>query len=225
MPVNEVFQTIQGEARFTGTPAVFIRLQGCAVGCGWCDTKHTWELSQENRVLPADVLGKFLDGPGAIESPAWAMFHVEQLIEHVAEHKGVRHVVITGGEPANYDLKPLTEALDIRGYQVQLETSGTKEPRVHPRTWVTVSPKIDMPGKLRVIPEVIYSADEIKFPVGKEKDIQVLLDDVIPFANHKAEIWLQPLSMSKKATAVCINAAKEHGWRVSLQTHKFLGLR
>lgn len=42
-PINEMFQTLQGEGYFTGVPAIFIRLQGCPVGCAWCDTKHTWE--------------------------------------------------------------------------------------------------------------------------------------------------------------------------------------
>ena len=42
LKINEIFDTIQGEAYFTGTPATFIRLQGCPVGCAWCDTKHTW---------------------------------------------------------------------------------------------------------------------------------------------------------------------------------------
>ncbi len=40
-PINEMFQTLQGEGYFTGVPAIFIRLQGCPVGCAWCDTKHT----------------------------------------------------------------------------------------------------------------------------------------------------------------------------------------
>ena len=41
-PINEMFQTLQGEGYFTGVPAIFIRLQGCPVGCAWCDTKHTY---------------------------------------------------------------------------------------------------------------------------------------------------------------------------------------
>ena len=40
-PINEIFQSIQGEGYFTGQPAIFIRLQGCDVGCSWCDTRHT----------------------------------------------------------------------------------------------------------------------------------------------------------------------------------------
>ena len=49
-PVNEIFQSIQGEGYFTGVPAIFVRLQGCPVGCAWCDTQHTWELAADKQV-------------------------------------------------------------------------------------------------------------------------------------------------------------------------------
>ncbi|PTA21507.1 hypothetical protein C9E21_29480 [Escherichia coli] len=49
-PINEMFQTLQGEGYFTGVPAIFIRLQGCPVGCAWCDTKHTWEKLEDREV-------------------------------------------------------------------------------------------------------------------------------------------------------------------------------
>ncbi len=50
-PINEMFQTLQGEGYFTGVPAIFIRLQGCPVGCAWCDTKHTWEKLEDREVV------------------------------------------------------------------------------------------------------------------------------------------------------------------------------
>ena len=48
--INEIFETIQGEGHFTGIPSIFIRLQGCPVGCSWCDTKHSWFVNEENRI-------------------------------------------------------------------------------------------------------------------------------------------------------------------------------
>lgn len=57
-PINEMFQTLQGEGYFTGVPAIFIRLQGCPVGCAWCDTKHTWEKLEDREVSLFSILAK-----------------------------------------------------------------------------------------------------------------------------------------------------------------------
>src|SRR3954471_5416133 len=61
--VNEVFESIQGEAQHAGTPSVFIRLQGCAVACPWCDTKHTWAADPGQEVSPEAMLAKEEDAP------------------------------------------------------------------------------------------------------------------------------------------------------------------
>lgn len=58
-PINEMFQTLQGEGFYTGVPAIFIRLQGCPVGCSWCDTKHTWETRADRETS----LGTFWSKP------------------------------------------------------------------------------------------------------------------------------------------------------------------
>ncbi len=57
-PINEMFQTLQGEGYFTGVPAIFIRLQGCPVGCARCDTKHTWEKLEDRGSLPFQHSGE-----------------------------------------------------------------------------------------------------------------------------------------------------------------------
>ncbi len=57
-PVNELFETLQGEGSFTGVPAIFVRLQGCPVGCPWCDTRHTWDLRPEAETSIAVVVEK-----------------------------------------------------------------------------------------------------------------------------------------------------------------------
>lgn len=106
-PINEIFQTLQGEGYFTGVPAIFIRLQGCPVGCAWCDTKHTWDKLAEREVSLFSVMAK------TKESDKWAASTPEELLA-VINRQGytARHVVITGGEPCIHDLTPLTQLLE-----------------------------------------------------------------------------------------------------------------
>ena len=134
-PINEIFQTIQGEGIFTGLPAIFVRLQGCPVGCPWCDTRHTWVVD------PAREVGKEAVLDRSNESDCWSQLSTAQIIASFSElGYQARHVVITGGEPCLYDLHELSSALLAAGYQVQIETSGTSEIKTHEQTWVTVSP-------------------------------------------------------------------------------------
>ena len=217
--VNEVFETLQGEAAFTGSPSVFLRLQGCPVGCGWCDTKHTWDVLSEHEVSQAVVIAKTSDTPQYFASDA------KSIAEMVARNYQAKHVVITGGEPCMIDLTELTTELLARGLRVQIETSGTFEIKAHPEVWVTLSPKINMPGGLAVLTSSYERANEIKYPVGNERDIAVVIEQVAQHATPQKLLWLQPLSQSKKATDICIAAATLLDARVSIQTHKFIGIR
>ena len=216
-PVNELFCTVQGEANFTGRPAIFVRLQGCDVGCPWCDTKHTWVVDERAAIPIRDMAAKEKD------SESWAWMDERAIIAAVSRHKP-RHVVITGGEPCKYDLRPLTSALRAAGHSVQVETSGTEQILVHDETWVTVSPKFDMPGGKVVRDDALRRADEVKVPVGKQADIDRFLHRGLG-AVVTPRIWLQPLSQNPTATAICIEQATARGWFVSLQTHKFAGVR
>ena len=56
--INEMFETIQGEGAHTGIPSIFVRLQGCPVGCPWCDTKHTWTLDNALVTTAQQVIDK-----------------------------------------------------------------------------------------------------------------------------------------------------------------------
>jgi len=226
LPVNEVFHTIQGEARWTGTPAVFLRLQGCPVGCPWCDTKHTWEVDEAKKDTWDGILAKTKDAPTFTEATP------DMIVDYclslpVKNH--VRHLVITGGEPALYDLKPICVAMERVAIKVQVETSGTEPLRVSDRAWVTVSPKLNMPGGRQVLRDSVRRANEIKMPVGKPADIAALdqlLEQCFDHVEHiQPPIWLQPLSQSPKATGLCVAVALERNWQVSLQTHKYLGVR
>ncbi len=217
--VNEVFETFQGEAQWTGTPSVFVRLQSCGVGCPWCDTKNTWQVHVDKQISVAAMFAKERD------ADTYAKMTAEQLALEIASRFVARHVVITGGEPALYDLTEFSDLLRASGYRVQLETSGTQPIRINDAAWVTVSPKIDMPGGFKVRADAMRRANEVKMPIGKASDVDKL-DELLRDIGFVPElVWLQPLSQSEKATKTCVEIATARNWRISVQVHRYLGVR
>lgn len=104
MVISETFVSLQGEGMLTGTPSFFIRTAGCNLRCGWCDT------------------------PYASWAPEGTRVGVRQLVS-AASARGLRHVVITGGEPLlQRELRALTEALAHNGHHLTVETAGTLAP-------------------------------------------------------------------------------------------------
>ncbi|MDE5980364.1 MAG: 7-carboxy-7-deazaguanine synthase QueE [Bacteroidaceae bacterium] len=111
--VNELFYSLQGEGRYAGTPAVFVRLSGCNLACSFCDTQHQ----------------------------TWQHMTCRQIVEAVGLHPA-RTVIITGGEPALQLDAELTTALHEAGYTIHLETNGTLPLRPGVEIdWITCSPK------------------------------------------------------------------------------------
>ncbi|HDX8592055.1 7-carboxy-7-deazaguanine synthase QueE [Aeromonas dhakensis] len=219
-PINEIFQTIQGEGVFTGLPAIFVRLQGCPVGCPWCDTRHTWVVDPAREVGVQAVLDC------SNESDGWSKMSTEQILASFQQlGYQARHVVITGGEPCLYDLQDLSTALIAAGYQVQIETSGTSEIKTHERTWVTVSPKINMKGGLPVLVSALERANEIKHPVATERHVEEL-DALLATARLRDDvvIALQPISQKPRATQLAMATCIARNWRLSIQTHKYLDI-
>jgi len=115
--VAEIFHSIQGQGYWAGTPAVFVRLQGCDVGCPWCNEKNTW-------------------AAGA------AIWSIDSILD-AADSYGCNHVVLTGGEPLAQPIGPLIKALGRCFWRVQIETSGT-EPLPRADAWITLAPKFGM---------------------------------------------------------------------------------
>lgn len=115
LPLMEDFYTIQGEGYYQGTAAYFIRLGGCDVGCVWCDVKESWDAS------------------------AHPLAGVQEMALR-AKASGGEIVVITGGEPAMYDLTSLTETLKASGLRTHIETSGAY-PITGTWDWVASLPK------------------------------------------------------------------------------------
>jgi len=145
--VAEIFHSIQGQGYWSGTPAVFVRLQGCDVGCPWCNEKQTWEFSEPNMTL-------------------------EEIVRQV-DATGCQHVILTGGEPLAQDVMPLVRALTNDKRRVQIETSGTELlPPPSLSYWLTVSPKFGM--KRPIIADCGMS--EIKLMVGRQSDVDQARD-------------------------------------------------
>ena len=220
--VNDIYASIQGEGVLTGVPMVLLRLHGCAVGCPFCDTRHTWDVDERNRVNRLeDALG---------DTAKWVQLSAAEIARTLTAHHrpGPAWVLVTGGEPADQELTALTAALHGAGYKVALETSGTATGHMAAGIdWVCVSPKIDMPGGKAIVPAVVAAADEIKMVIGREADIDKVeeLLRTCEVDTDRTTICLQPMSQSKRATDVCVTAALRRGWRLSLQTHKLLALR
>lgn len=219
--VNEVFASIQGEGYFTGKPAVFIRFQGCPNKCPWCDTKYALAQLREN--------GRSLDDLDA-DATAYASCTARQLTDHVfARYPNLGFAVLTGGEPCAQDaieLLALCGCLKERDFSIQVETSGTLPVSLPEWVWVTVSPKVGMPGGLKVREDAIARANEIKMVTGGEVDLAVL-DELLVHARPEARIALQPLSANEVSTAFCVKNVMERGgnYTLSIQTQKYLNIR
>ncbi len=218
-PVNEIFETIQGEGSYTGTPAIFIRLQGCPVGCSWCDTKHTWDVEPANLILLTQTSRKTQDSDTYGNASAAELLSLLQ-----AEGYRARHVVLTGGEPCMYDLTPLCELLHANSFSTQIETSGTFDIKAPDSTWVTVSPKVNMKGGYEVLTSALERANEIKHPVAMEKHIEDLKQLLARIDTAGKLVYLQPISQKAKATRLAIDMCKTYNWRLSVQVHKYLGI-
>ena len=218
--VNELFQTIQGEGFYTGVPAIFIRLQGCDVGCAWCDTKNTWDIDPDKKTVLPELSGH------SDQSSCWAEVSAQGLVDEIKRlGYSAKLVVITGGEPCMADLRELTALLHDNAFLTQIETSGTYPILTDKRTWVTLSPKVKMRGGKVVLQSALERANEIKHPVGREKDIEQL-DELLAQLPSTAEktICLQPISQKASATELCSRVCIERNWRLSVQVHKYLGI-
>ncbi len=192
-PVMEHFYTLQGEGKYTGTSAYFIRLGGCDVGCVWCDVKESWD---------ADIHPKM---------------SVEELKNIVSQYPG-ELVVITGGEPAMYDLTVLIDALHSIGKYVAIETSGTNE-LIGKVDWYTFSPK-----KFKApVKEAYMKASELKIVIFHKSDL-AWAEDHSKQVNENCVLYLQPeWSKREQLLPTIIEYVKNHPkWKISLQTHKYL---
>ena len=194
-PIVETFHSLQGEGSWTGVSAFFIRLAGCDVHCPWCDQKESWT------------------------SKGYAQKSVKMLAE-AAKVTNPAIVVVTGGEPLMHDLFPLTQGLRTLGLRVHLETSGAYALSGQ-FDWVTFSPKL-----FKLPDETIYSqVNELKVVIATEKDLR-WAEEQENKVHPQTIKYLQPEWNTPESKALVFNYIIDHPqWRMSLQTHKFLGVR
>jgi 7-carboxy-7-deazaguanine synthase len=207
--VKEIYYTLQGEGAHTGRAAVFCRFAGC----------NLWSGRESDR---ATAICKFCDTDFAdTNGPSGGKFASAAELAATVNEKwtsdrvwGKRFVVCTGGEPLLQIDKALISALHALDFEIAVETNGTIAAPAN-LDWICVSPKADAELKLR-------RGDELKL-VYPQPGVEPALFEGLPFKHF----FLQPMdgpdreANTEAALRYCLDHPK---WRLSLQTHKYLGI-
>lgn len=212
--VADIFTSIQGEGVFAGTPAVFLRLQGCNLRCPWCDEPKALSFNAAPASDSADVAA--------------------QLIPLIRD---IPYLVITGGEPTAQDcgdlLYRIREALGYDfWYDISVETNGTLAPRPwldRPEVHITLSPKTKAGGKAPH-PDMVHQAGEIKLVVEDDTNIQAEYNEYKHWFDDYNEPWfyLMPEDGQKDVVlpkCVAFVMAHPREARVCLRQHKLMNLK
>ena len=202
LPINETFVSIQGEGHYAGCLAYFIRTAGCNLDCPFCDTNHL---------------------------PVYEAF-TGDLVQQAVD-AGVKHVVITGGEPTMHlsGLKDLVRQLSLKRLNVQIETNGfvALDP-AEVDAWITLSPKTSY----------------YNMPIGRCCEVKLLIDENGPINDlnintydvynhiHKSFQPVDPggklpyLERVERSVHKILDLMKQYpSWKLSLQQHKLYGWR
>jgi 7-carboxy-7-deazaguanine synthase len=199
----EIFASVQGEGLRQGEPTIFVRLAGCNLRCGFCDTKTAWRAGRE---ISVDRIAEEANRLRREYPTTW--------------------VCLTGGEPLAQDVRPLVLRLHVEGFKVQIETNGTFPP-VWPADWHSVSPK---PPDYSIHPGFRKRAREVKLVVCRTLDLDAVRT-VRAAVPPTVPVILQPQSNARwsvrKAVGLLEDAGRAglEGVRLSVQLHRIYGLR
>jgi organic radical activating enzyme len=219
----EIFASVQGEGFSAGLPSVFVRVAECPLRCEWCDTKYTWDWDHYDRAKET------------IEFPLDAV--LVRVLELAGDH--IRNVVLTGGEPLLHqaDLAALAEQLRLRGFKIEIETSGVIEPTAELAAVVdqwNVSPKLETSGnkksaRLRTGPLTRFAAmanATFKFVVCEERDLDEIESIAKTFALPRARIILMPEATDpaklQASSHWLVPLCQERGLRFGTRLHVML---
>ena len=193
-PIVEIFHSVQGEGFYTGVPHIFVRFGNCNLRCEWCDTDF---LTYDEMTL-SDIVEKILSFD-------------------------CKRVIFTGGEPTMQDLATIGSILKDNDIHLSIETNGTipVDPIID---WICVSPKDQM-----------YPNSVIRQRIGNELKVVYCGQDLSMYDELKSGFdhhYIQPLYMENdsvesigKSFQIVEDLVKiSPGWRLSLQTHKWMGV-
>ena len=193
LPLIQEFYTIQGEGFQTGKAAYFIRIGGCDIGCRWCDTKISWNIDIHK------------------------LASTETIIEN-AYRSEAKSIVVTGGEPFNYDLTYLSQKAKEKKLQTFIETSGTY-PISGEWDWICVSPKKQKPP----INDLYNKADELKVIIYEEDDF-IWAEESSKYISENCKLYLQPewSNRDDMTTKIVEYIKRNPKWSLSVQLHKYI---
>jgi organic radical activating enzyme len=201
--INDIFYSLQGEGRNTGRAAVFVRFAGCNLRCPFCDTDF------ENYSVMTD---------GEILAAINGLWRVDDCDMNPM-------VVLTGGEPTLQVSDDFVELLHTEGYEVAMESNGIL-PAPRNIDWLTVSPK--QKGLGWMTNGEARRPDELKVVFDEQTDPSLFLPGAD--AESLPLLYLQPCdtgdaSRNSAIVKACVDYVKKHPcWRLSLQTHKLIGI-
>lgn len=194
-PIVEIFHSVQGEGFHAGIPHIFVRFGSCNLRCSWCDT----DFDTYSNMTAIDILGEILKF-------------------------NCKRIIFTGGEPMLQDLWPLNRLLKRRGYALSIESNGTIDIPDGLLDWICISPKDQM-----------YPNVAIRQRIGDEMKVVYCGQDLSLYDSLKdgfENLFLQPCyidtdTIEENGTTFQITeeiVKKNPEWRLSLQTHKWMGI-
>lgn len=192
--VNEIFYSLQGEGYHTGIASVFIRLSGCNLHCAFCDTRHE----------------------------QGTMMSLPEIVEQVMRYPRAPLIVLTGGEPSLWiDEDFVTGLKQMTGKRIAIETNGTHA-LPHGIDWVTLSPKTGI-GDSGDRPVVLTRCDELKV-VYLGQDL-AQYNNITATHRYLQPCWVSDEQQCRNNMQATVQAVLDNPlWRLSLQTHRILGI-
>lgn len=195
LPLMEHFYTLQGEGKYMGHAAYFIRLGGCDVACSWCDVKESWDMNLHPK-MSISTICKFI------------------------KDSGTQIAVITGGEPTMHALESLTSSIKDLGVRTHIETSGTNI-LTGTWDWICFSPK----RFKKPLEEYYSLAHELKIIITHKNDLRWALEFESKMNSNCQLYIQPEWNNRQEMEPLCIDFIKDNPtWALSLQTHKYLGI-